>query len=144
MTIAHLVACPACSRHVRAAEIACPFCTAALPDALRDSVPRAAPAVRLSRAALVAFGMGTLTVPTACSSSSGPVEIGNPAYGHAVPADADVAANAGKDSGSEHDAAKDSASAHDAGRQDVNVAVPYGLPAYGHAIPFDAEPDGEQ
>jgi hypothetical protein len=51
----HLVPCPACQRHVRATETACPFCAHALPQELRCSAPCALPTTRLSRAALFAF-----------------------------------------------------------------------------------------
>jgi hypothetical protein len=81
MSEAHLVMCPACSRHARVSEPTCPFCGAAFDEALRATPERLGPAMRLSRAALVAFGAGALAVPTvACSSSSPPVLIA-PAYG---------------------------------------------------------------
>jgi hypothetical protein len=69
-----LVLCPACSRHVKSEESACPFCQAEL-------LPRAcagrcfgAPEARLGRLALMAAGAALLGV--ACQST-GPV----PAYG---------------------------------------------------------------
>jgi hypothetical protein len=63
----HLVLCNGCGRHVRAMETACPFCH----TGLSGSAPEPAqPTGRLSRAALVAFG---LTVAgAACSNHSQP------------------------------------------------------------------------
>lgn len=49
----HLVPCPACTRHVRVSESACPFCDAALD--LGHIPEPALPTRRLSRVALVAF-----------------------------------------------------------------------------------------
>ena len=49
-----LIPCGACGRHVRAAEGACPFCGGALSGA---SASIELPQGRLSRAALVAFGL---------------------------------------------------------------------------------------
>lgn len=66
----HLVACPSCTRHVRVHESSCPFCQHALSDAVRATPEPRGPAVLLSRGALYAFGVGALTVATACSSSS--------------------------------------------------------------------------
>lgn len=62
----HLVPCEACGRHVRAAETACPFCNAAL---LGVAPEPALPAGRLSRAALVAFGLAI--AGPACNNSNG-------------------------------------------------------------------------
>jgi hypothetical protein len=129
MTASHLVACPGCARHVRASEPACPFCSAALPEGLRESVPREGPSVRLSRAALVAFGVGSLTVAAAgCSSNT----TTNTVIPYGVPPHVDAASEQ-DDAG-----AKDTGPRHDAGRQDVNVAVPYGVPVYGAPPPVDA------
>ncbi len=59
-----LVPCPACDRHVRSSEAACPFCAAELPgDLARRAVPAAN--YRMGRAAALAFG-ATLTL-TACA-----------------------------------------------------------------------------
>ncbi len=66
----HLAACPSCARHLRVSEVACPFCGAVLPDSLRESTPPQPPAARLTRAALFAFGTGTLALAPGCSSSS--------------------------------------------------------------------------
>ena len=65
----HLVACPACARHVRVNETACPFCSTTLGDDVHAASPKRAPRERLGRAALVAFGAGTIAV--ACGGSVG-------------------------------------------------------------------------
>jgi hypothetical protein len=65
---AALLPCPSCSRHVRAAESACPFCAAPLPAAFRDFKPPAPPRQRLSRAAL--FALGAATATTACGGTT--------------------------------------------------------------------------
>jgi hypothetical protein len=70
MPQAHLVACPACTRHVRVSESACPFCGNAF-DATLRAIPRSrTPDLRLGRVALYALGAGTMTLAAACSSSS--------------------------------------------------------------------------
>jgi hypothetical protein len=66
----HLVVCPSCARHVRAREESCPFCRSVLSETLRETPEPLGPAVRLSRGALHAFGVGALAVATGCSSSS--------------------------------------------------------------------------
>jgi hypothetical protein len=84
----HLVACPSCARHLRVNEAACPFCGAVLPDSVRESAPPQPPAVRLTRAALFAFGTGTLALAPGCSSSSPSPDAGlvyAPPYGIAPP-----------------------------------------------------------
>src|SRR5262245_39461753 len=59
------VPCPSCSRHVRVAEAACPFCSAALPD---DLAARAVPGTggrRLgSRLAAFTFAAGVVAAGT--------------------------------------------------------------------------------
>jgi hypothetical protein len=72
MSQSHLAACPCCARHVRVSESACPFCRSALSDAFRATLARQAPRVRLTRAALFAFGTGVALTPAlaACSSTS--------------------------------------------------------------------------
>ena len=63
-----LVPCPACDRHVRATESACPFCSSALPaDIAAKIVPGATQ--RMSRAAAFVF-TASLAV-TACGSNVG-------------------------------------------------------------------------
>jgi hypothetical protein len=64
--MALLVPCPACARHVRKSERACPFCAASLtPDV---TAGRAAKGPRLGRAATFAFGAAVATSIAACSS----------------------------------------------------------------------------
>ncbi len=74
MTQRHLAPCPACTRHVRVTEEACPFCEAKLPASLRESAPPKGPSVRLSRAALLALGAlggtGTVAVAPGCGDTS--------------------------------------------------------------------------
>ena len=62
-----LLPCPACQRHVRNSESACPFC--AVPLSPRAAVAR--PQRRMNRAAMFAAG-ATLAGVTACSSSTVP------------------------------------------------------------------------
>jgi hypothetical protein len=69
MKRASLFTCPACARHVRVGDSACPFCAASLADATRSFTARPPPKVRMSRAALYAFGVGSLTVATACGGA---------------------------------------------------------------------------
>lgn len=73
MSATHLVVCPSCARHVRAREESCPFCRSELGEALRQTPEPRAPAIRLSRGALYAFGVGSLTVATMCGSSNASV-----------------------------------------------------------------------
>lgn len=47
--------CPHCQRHVKISETACPFCGGSLADL--TAPPRFAPAARLGRAAVFAFGV---------------------------------------------------------------------------------------
>ena len=56
-----LAPCPACARHVRVHEPACPFCRAELPSSFRQLVAPPPPATRLSRAALYALRVGVLS-----------------------------------------------------------------------------------
>jgi hypothetical protein len=79
MTRPHLAPCAACARHVRVSEEACPFCGVPLAASIRASAPPRGPAVRLTRAALFAFGaLGTSAVAAAVGCSS---NAGIPAYG---------------------------------------------------------------
>ena len=78
MNKSHLRACPACARHVRVAEQACPFCGGALSSSFRAAAPPQPPRVRLTRAALFAFGTGalgtgTMALAPGCSSSTNPI-----------------------------------------------------------------------
>jgi hypothetical protein len=89
MTKSHLRACTGCARHVRVSEVACPFCRAPLSEAFRASPAPLPPRARLSRAALFAFGTGTLALGPACSSSPPATSDGGvlsePAYGGVSP-----------------------------------------------------------
>jgi hypothetical protein len=68
MTRAHFRPCPQCSRHVRVTDAACPFCAVTFDAAFRSSPRPVPPSVRLSRAALAAFGSGTLSI-AACGGA---------------------------------------------------------------------------
>jgi hypothetical protein len=91
MSTSPLSACPACSRHVRIDEPACPFCRAALPAGF--AAPAALrPAGRLNRAALMALRMGAIgataaacggTVAAGTSGDTGP-DAQNPPPGTVV------------------------------------------------------------
>jgi hypothetical protein len=71
MRTSHLIPCPGCARHVRASELACPFCTGALPESLRATLPARRPPVgRLTRAALYTFSATSLTLAAACGSTT--------------------------------------------------------------------------
>lgn len=85
MTRPHLVACTACSRHVRVSESECPFCGSAIPRDLRESQAPIPPRVRLTRAALLAAG--TLAVSTT-AGCGGDVAGNGPAGGDAAANDA--------------------------------------------------------
>jgi len=77
--MSNFVPCPACNRHVLSAEIACPFCTAALPESLRLQTPAPRPPGRLSRAALLAAGaalMGAEACSTAVPVYGAPTGVG--------------------------------------------------------------------
>ena len=94
--MSHLLPCPACNRHVDAAETVCPFCAAVLHESFRAARPLLSPPRRLGRAALMAAG-ATLVGAAACSNNDaiggGPQDaapkydapIPLPAYGIALP-----------------------------------------------------------
>ena len=147
VALAHLRACPACSRHVRVTEEACPFCGERLDAAFRATpAPPPIPlplSVRLSRAALVALGTGTLSLAAACGAATAepnpPVEDGG---------EGDTGASAARDASEAFDAGiappdgvapppPFDAGAFpppvDASRPDVVIAPPYGAPIYGQA-----------
>jgi len=81
-----LWACPECNRHIRTSETACPFCGAAVAEAIAKVPPRILPTERLSRAAMMAFAAASLGA-TACGgeTSQDPSgtggELGMPLYG---------------------------------------------------------------
>jgi len=133
MTQAHLRPCPSCARHVRVNEGGCPFCGESLSDEFRAAPRPRGPGARLSRAALFAFGSGTLAVAGACSSSSDtPV----PVYGSPVMLDAG-------DGG--ESVAPDATVVPDASTADAEPDVPVATPAYGApgqpVEPVDASDD---
>ena len=64
--MAQLEPCPTCSRHVRVASDACPFCGAALSDTFRGTRRRPAAGSRLGRAALFAVGAALSTTSAGC------------------------------------------------------------------------------
>jgi hypothetical protein len=86
------IPCPACARHVRQGDEACPFCGATPSPAPALRLPSA----RLSRAALLALGAAGALAATDCSSSSAVVPApfdagasedgGSPASDSAAPA----------------------------------------------------------
>jgi hypothetical protein len=134
MAQAHLRPCPSCARHVRVSEADCPFCGAALSDEFRAAPRPRGPAARLSRAALFAFGSGTLAVAGGCSSSSDtPV----PLYGSPIMVDA------GADG---ERVAPDATVVPDASTADAEPDSPVATPAYGApgqpVEPVDAGDDG--
>jgi hypothetical protein len=97
MTKPHLAPCPACGRHVRVSEHACPFCTAELGDSLRAAPGPRPITSRLGRAALFALGASSMSVAVACGPSApapvapvygGPPVTPAPGAGEPTPADA--------------------------------------------------------
>jgi hypothetical protein len=126
-----LVACPACARHVRVNEPACPFCRVELPSSLREMTAPPPPSVRLSRAALYALRAGALSATTVACGGAVTTSGGNEDSGH-----------------------RDSASIADVARgeppPDANFAVPYGLPplpdagSSGIPAPDASAPDASQ
>jgi hypothetical protein len=65
----HLRPCPGCSRHVRVSEVACPFCGVSLDASFAAAPAPIPPSVRLSRAALFAYGTGALVLGSAASAT---------------------------------------------------------------------------
>ena len=68
--MSQLIPCPGCNRHVRQAEISCPFCATAL--SLAHLPEHALPRTRLGRAATFAFGATLVGATTliACGGDS--------------------------------------------------------------------------
>lgn len=148
---APLHACPSCSRHIRVSEPACPFCGGDLSNefhAMQAPVPIPI-AVRLSRAAIVALGTGSISLVSACGAATGsllpPIEDGGgegdtgstsppdasegfdvgtiaPPYGIAPPPPFDAGRPPPVDAGRPP---------VDASHPDVVIAPPYGAPVYG-------------
>jgi hypothetical protein len=115
---APLVPCPSCSRHVRAADAACPFCAAVLPpDLAATAVPGTT--ARLGRAATFVFGA---SLALGCSGTTGPADSVadnggvQPVYGAPV---YDVVAN---------DTAPAADVPPDVPRDNGGIAPAYGLP----------------
>jgi hypothetical protein len=128
MTQAHLRPCPSCERHVRVNEGGCPFCGVQFTDAFRAGPRPHGPTARLSRAALFAFGTGTLALAPGCSSSS---SVPTPAYG--APAMVE-------------DAGDDGATTVPDGSTEASTPVPdsgppMAQPAYGIAVPIEDASD---
>ncbi len=71
MRSSRLVPCPACTRHVRTSEGACPFCSETLPESVRSAPAPRRPPARLSRNALYVFGATTLTLAAAVACGDG-------------------------------------------------------------------------
>jgi hypothetical protein len=137
MKRAPLIACPACSRHVRATEASCPFCAASLAGR-QPPPPRVAPAERLSRSAVFALGAVAVGV-AACGDRTDLATAGVDASTDS-PASATDATDA-TDASDATDTSDvlvlapppeaglpDVAAPFDSGFGDVNVAVPYGIP----------------
>lgn len=120
-----LAACPACARHVRISEPRCPFCAAPLASAFQNLTARPTPAVRLSRAALYALGVGALSASAA-------------ACGGAVSGSGSEKDSGASDAGAD-DAPTGVDSAYGGFPPDANFAVPYGL----SPPPPDAGPTDE-
>lgn len=105
--MSQLEPCPHCQRHVRTTETSCPFCGAEVAALMRSLPPRPLPRTRLSRAALLAFGLGV-----AASSLSGCAE------------DSDDGRGRGDDSDDDDDGDDDASTRDDGGR----VTPVYGAP----------------
>jgi hypothetical protein len=107
--------CPSCNRHVVTVEIACPFCSAALPESFRQRPAPPAPRGRLSRAALMAAG-AVLVGAAGCSDNL--------------------------DDGGNNDAAADAGSMSDGNNNDGGAVALYGAPAPEYGAPPLASGEG--
>ncbi|MGZ3421470.1 MAG: hypothetical protein ACXVEF_33775 [Polyangiales bacterium] len=133
-----LVPCPGCRRHVRAADGACPFCSAAI-----DSTRIAPDArTRLSRGALFAVAAASVAI-AGCSSDdtktsttdSGVVDTGGPAPAYGAPADTGSTSDSMDDTGgpvAAYGAPPDTGAVDDTGG---------GMPKYGAPPPPDGGAD---
>jgi hypothetical protein len=136
MTDALLRPCPACARHARVSEDACPFCGERFAESFRAGPRPQPPTGRLTRAALFALGTGALGFASGCGTS------GSPLYG-GVGGGSDIE----EDGGNVTDAAAEGSPVADAtganatmdGSSDApvtesvdggNFTVPYGLPGH--------------
>lgn len=103
--------CPACHRHVRIDEKACPFCATDLTSAMAAIPTRPLPGQRLGRAALMSFGL------TVGAGTIAGCEIAVPVYGAPLqPQDGSFENN-----DDEQDATTD-AGKIDAGKKDAGAA----------------------
>lgn len=119
--------CSGCSRHVRASDVACPFCG----DTARGEV--ASPLSRATRAAMVFGGAALVTTAVACGGSTTPL------YGAPAP-DAALEDAAADTSASTLYGVPPLDAAADA---DASPSAAYGGPPRDAAPPADAEPDAE-
>lgn len=113
--------CPSCSRHVRATETACPFCSAVLPPTA--SSPPTRSLGRLGRAAIFAFGAATTTTAVACGDGTQPTPSDS---GSSIDSGPEVVADGGSDAPVSID------------DFDANVAPLYGAPPPDASEPVDA------
>ena len=104
-----LTLCPCCHRHVKSAEHACPFCSAAMPDTTRPPI-----------AAAMVLGLGLAVA--GCSSSS-TTSVDRDATTEDAKAHQDANHNVADGPAHELDAGKDAWSS------DANHAIMYGPPA---------------
>lgn len=131
----HLVPCVACGRHVRAAETACPFCQAILAGSAPEPT---LPSGRLSRAALVAFGLavaGAACTNGNSSNNSGTITQGGSSGGEGASTgngvDGDGGAPVSTDDGGAATDADAGAQPEDAG----GVVALYGAPVARYGAP---------
>jgi len=133
-----LVPCPACDRHVRKHESACPFCSVEL--SLQHLPPAALPRSRLGRAATFAFGAtlaGAALVACGGESEQGKKGGGGgSAGGSATGGNATGGSNAaaGNAMGGSNAAAGNAMGGNNAAAGNAmggNVAQPYGVPPLG-------------
>lgn len=133
-----LLACPACTRHVRRTESTCPFCKSALslpPEGARQQLPR------LGRAATFAFGAVLTSATAGCPGAPVPL-YGGPSddAGTDSPSAIDTGdlvdtGGPGPLYGAPPDAGATDAAATDAGQPEEDAGGP--APLYGGA-PVDA------
>jgi hypothetical protein len=136
-----LAACPACARHVRLDEPSCPFCRAQLPSSFRQMKEPARPATRLSRAAVYALRVGTLSVSTvACGGSLG--TSGNEADGAQVGPASDAAYGVPPMEASAEDDALDMNIGSSSGAYGAPFPIGGFDAAYGGSPIFDEGDDG--
>ena len=112
-----LLVCPSCERHVRAVDAACPFCGLGLSPDLRATLALRPPRARLSRAALYAVSMGTMSLAPACGGNA--ISDSDGGGGSESGAESGTGAETGKETGSGFDGA---------------CCPPYGIPADAHQL----------